>query len=310
MPVFRTRLGRAVRHCHIPVEPCRRQELTPSEIEVIRQQVRIDFPDAVETGAPTWQYNCHGHALAGSHGWFDNERPLVADNYTEVSFASPQEEDVVVYVNEFNGRHLVMHTAVVTRVEDGEITRVRSKWGHGSELSHQLTDLPPIMGRPRMLLRLLPQVNLLSFAIGSEKMTERNVTEEVQEAIATLSEPGVYVQVAYASTPEALRVIIESLPGIEELLAIGPEAGRAALNLLESQETDNELSSIALYLLQRIPTPEAAKVLATAFSHGEFTGLNMHLAADALLTYADVEEVSDDHLTSAFRAAEKLMAEE
>lgn len=310
MSVFRTRLKRAVRHCHIPDEPCRRQDLTPSEIQVHRQQISINFPDAEETGAPTWQYNCHGHALAASHGWFNNEKPFFADNYTEVSFASPQEEDVVVYVNEFNGRPLIMHTAVVTRVEAGEITRVRSKWGHGPELSHQLRDLPRILGSPRMLLRLRPPVNLLSSLTGSEKMTEHNVTEAVQEVMLTLSEPSVYIQVAYASTPEALRVIIESLPGVEELLAIGPDAGRAALNLLENQETDNELSSIALYLLQRIPTPGAAKVLATTFNQRKFTGLNMHLAADALLTYADIEEVSEDPLKAAFRAAEKLMREE
>ena len=143
-------------------------------------------------------------------------------------------------------------------------------------------------------------------------MAEDDLSESALHALETLSEPSVYVQVAYASTPDAARMIIESLPAVGELLSLGPEAGRAALRLLEreGEEGDDELTSIALYVLQRVPTEGAGKLLAEAFTRQQFSGLNQYLAAEALLTYADVEKVSEDTLTAATRAAEKLKERE
>lgn len=309
MAIFRTSQGRPVTHCHIPDPPCKRQELSPARVEVLRSRLRARHPRADEVGPPTRQYNCHGHALAASHGWFEEPALFFADDHFRVSFNNPGVGDVVLYYND----GVLMHTAVVTRVRNGRIHKLRSKWGASAEVSHTLFDVPEVYGEPERLLRRSPSAEPFDLLAGGVNMTEPETRQElIARAVRRFTDPEVYADVALASTPEAARKIIESLPGVQELIALGPEAGEAVLGLLEQDEAaddddgDDELYSVALYVLQRAPTEKSVRPLADAISAGRFSGINLHLAADALLTSARVEVVSGDTVAAAIEAAERL----
>ena len=94
-----------------------------------------------------------------------------------------------------------------------------------------------------------------------------------------------------ASTPGAAKKIIETLPGVRELADLGPAAGKAVLDFLQTEETLNNyrLSAVALYLLQRFPSPEVAQALAPYIISGRFRVVNSQLAAEAFLTSVGIE---------------------
>lgn len=310
MPVFRTSEGRiVVHHCHIAEPNCGKKELTAAQIAAITAILSAEHPNANVVGSATREYNCHGFSLAASHGFFEQPAAFFTDDHFEVSFDDPLEGDVVVYINDGDPAH----TGVVIAVQNNRITRVRSKWGGWPVVEHDLHDVRDAYGVPRTLLRRKPDIVPLESLTGDEDMTEAETKQEIIEsALRSFSDPHVYLQVLLASTPEVARKIIAELPGVKALLALGPEAGRAALRFLEREETreSEELSSIALYILQRVRTEEAVRPLARAYSEGEFTGLSRHLAADALLTSAGIEVVSEDPMTAASRAAEEIKARE
>jgi hypothetical protein len=338
MTVFKTSQGRWVKHCHLGQQYCESTEHSPAKKQEIRDWIRRHHPDAVETNEPSNKYNCIGFALARSHGWFLDYEMFFTDDCFTTSFASPAVGDVVRYDRD----GVFMHVAKVSSVTGNKITRVRSKWANGPELSHDLLDLISDFGLPVGLLRprsgVIPfigsiidevpqyegfihgedlsfseiivdvRVGPLDDVQGGDAMSEKSINEAIQESLARLLDPDVYIKVNFASTPEAARKIIERLPGVSELIEIGPDSTDAVLNLLESAKSEHnrELSSIALYLLQRIPTAEATKRIANGISQREFTGLNMYLAADALLTSANVETVNEEILSAALREAENL----
>lgn len=126
--------------------------------------------------------------------------------------------------------------------------------------------------------------------------------EAIQYALESFSKPEVHYQVLLASAPDVAMDIVEMLPGVKELLEIGPEAADAALSLLR---TDGKIPSenratIGLYLLHHITTPETTQALAEAVSQGRFKGINRELAASAFLRSAGYE--ADDEDIVAFAA--------
>ena len=331
MSVFQTSRERAVEHCHLGLSPqCESDELTAAKIEEYRAAQMENHPDAREIRPPTNRYNCVGYALARSHGWFNFQQPFFTDDYTEASFDSPARGDVVKYTR----LGAFMHVAVVTQVIDGLIIRVRSKWGSAAELSHRLDGVGRRYGKPTALLRPRPgvvafpdlpeeeelsreTVIVIASAIsvtsvisrGDEEMPEFNSTEEaIQGALESISNPRVYVEVGFASTPEAARIIIADLPGVQDLIEIGARAANDVLQYWRNarERQDKDQLAVALYLLQRIPMKEAVQPLAKAISEGEISGLNMYLAADALLTSAEIETVNESPLTVALREARRL----
>jgi hypothetical protein len=110
--------------------------------------------------------------------------------------------------------------------------------------------------------------------------------ESIQSAVEQLSRPEVHLRVTLASSPEAALVICSRLPGVKQLVEAGSEAANTALQLLqtddESMKSDS-LSTIGLYLLHHINTPETKRVLAEAVVNDRFHGLNRDLAASAFL---------------------------
>lgn len=306
MAVFKTGQGRPVSHCHIPTPPCAREEHSSDQLEVISAWLKRHHPETEELQQATREYNCHGHALAASHGWFNDPRLFFADDYFEVSFENPQVGDVVIYYND----GVLMHTAVITRVSNGQTITLHSKWGDGPEVSHSLLDVMEEYGRPVRILRRRAGLEPLVALTSEVSMTDVEATEErIKKAIERFSDPDIYLRVIFASTPEAARKIIESLPGVMEMIDIGSEAGRAVLSFLEGEEilVGDQLSSIALYLLQRIPTKEATQPLARLIKSSKFTGVNRHLAAEAFLTSSGIETISEDPLLVALREAENFL---
>jgi len=140
-------------------------------------------------------------------------------------------------------------------------------------------------------------------------------SEAIQSAMEDLSSPAVYNQVMLASSPEAAKVIVESLPGARELLEIGPEAGGTILDFLQHENTlkNYKLSAIALWLLSRIPTPNTSQILAGLIVSGKFSGINKVLAAEVFLKSLGIEFHDDDdddderHVLLAFNEAQKRL---
>ena len=322
MSVFKTSKNRFVTHCHLGQTPwCARLDHSPEAIEIIRRIIRETFPDAEELGRPTFRFNCMGFALARSHGWFNFPGVILADDFISVSFSSPREGDVVKYVKD--GK--LAHVAIVTDVSNGKIIRVSSKWGDWSELSHRLNDVHENFGSPvEELVR--PRPGVVPFAavtderetwetrtyrgleVKSKMPDHKSRPELIDRSVALFLNPEVYLLVGLASTPEVARSIIETLPGVQELIKQGPEAVPAILDVLKlAQQGNNQhLLGIALYLLQRIPTEAAVETLARGISDGDFNGINLHLAADALIASADIQNVNEDPVLVAIREAENL----
>lgn len=140
------------------------------------------------------------------------------------------------------------------------------------------------------------------------KNKEPTQRKAIQRAIKRFSDPDVYYQVMLASSPAAARKIVESLPGVRELVEVGPDAGSSVVDLLQKEETLNNklLSSIALYLAWRIPSQESKETLARLIISRRFTGINSQLAAEAFLKSAGIEVRREDAISTALREAQKL----
>ena len=135
-----------------------------------------------------------------------------------------------------------------------------------------------------------------------------DVTSRVQSAIARFSDRGVYRKLMLASSPDAAKKIAHSLPGVKDLIDIGPDAGPAVLDLLNREATnDNHLVTIALYLLSRIPTDRTTDSLTRYVASQQLTGINAELAAEVFLNSAGVDAHKEDRYTTAVREAKKLI---
>ena len=113
-----------------------------------------------------------------------------------------------------------------------------------------------------------------------------NKDDAIQSAVEQLSKPEVHLRVTLASSPEAALVICSRLPGVKELVEIGADAANTALQLLRADDQSmksESLSTIGLYLLHHINTPETKRVLAEAVVNDTFHGMNRDLAASAFL---------------------------
>ena len=111
-----------------------------------------------------------------------------------------------------------------------------------------------------------------------------------------------------ASSPDAAKKIAHSLPGVKDLIDIGPDAGPAVLDLLNREATnDNHLVTIALYLLSRIPTDRTTDSLTRYVASQQLTGINAELAAEVFLNSAGVDAHKEDRYTTAVREAKKLI---
>lgn len=307
MTTTKTSRDTIVKHnCHITDAGCGTKPLTPAEILFMRQTLSTEHPNAVEITGETKEYNCHGFALAGAHGWYNFPQPFLEDDFFSVPFSSPLVGDVVVYFRD--DISTPTHTAVVISVIDNRIMRVRSKWGGWGVLEHGLMDVRPSFGKARELKRR--NSGLAPFAALTDElaMTEKSTQVIIDRAIKSFSDPSVYLEVLLASTPELAEKIIEEIPGVQEILDIGQEATPAVVDFLKSEETQasEEKTNIALYLLQRIPNEVAVKPLADALSERRFTGISLQLAADALLSASHTEALAEDHVAEALRMAEEL----
>ena len=141
----------------------------------------------------------------------------------------------------------------------------------------------------------------------------KNMTaERIDKAIARFSDPQVNYQVWLASTPEVAKVIIKGLPGVKELVEVGPDAARSMITLLDSKEMqkNDRVSAIALYVLSQFPSEEVKQALAKDIAARRFRGISSQLAAEAFLTAARIDAPQEEAITVALREAKKLTAKE
>jgi hypothetical protein len=142
-------------------------------------------------------------------------------------------------------------------------------------------------------------------------MEENEAAERIRYAVEKFSDPDVYYQVMLASSPEIAKDTIETLPGVQELIELGPEGGKAALNLLEDETfaANDNIASIALYVVEQAPPPDAAKTLARLIVSRRFTGINNQLAAETFLRSAGIESSEEEAIDTAAREAERIQSE-
>lgn len=136
-----------------------------------------------------------------------------------------------------------------------------------------------------------------------------DLTQKIQTAIARFTPRPVNRRLMLASSPDAAKKIAESLPGVKDLIEIGAPAGQAALDLLNREASnDNELVTIALYLLWKIPTPAATDSLSNRIASRHFTGINAELAAEVFLDSIGTDVAHrEDQVADALREAKKLI---
>lgn len=151
MATFKTSRGRKVDHCHVranAVPPCRPGEWTSAEKQRERAWLAAHYPNVVEVLEPSCKYNCFAYAYAQSHAWFNDPRRFIDDDFTQV-LAGAQLGDVLVYRDATD----FTHSAVVEELTQGEITKVRSKWGKSAVVTHHPTYVPIEFGEPVQLIR-------------------------------------------------------------------------------------------------------------------------------------------------------------
>ena len=153
MAIYRTSHRRSVSHCHVrphPVGPCDSREWTRAERQQERALVASLHPNVVEIRAPSRKYNCHGYAFARAHGLFEFPDLFIVDDFSQVPTEEARIGDVLVYEDE-EGEFT--HSGFVKEVIDGEITKLRSKWGKVAAYVHDPFDVDPSFGTPTRLLR-------------------------------------------------------------------------------------------------------------------------------------------------------------
>ncbi|HEY8223951.1 MAG TPA: hypothetical protein VIG25_01655 [Pyrinomonadaceae bacterium] len=138
-------------------------------------------------------------------------------------------------------------------------------------------------------------------------MENTDLTARIQAAIDRFSDREVYGELMLASSPAAAKKIAESLPGVKDLVAIGPDAGPAVQDLLNREASnDNQLTTIALYLLSRMPTDtRTTDSLARPLASQQFTGINAELAGEVFLNSLGQDVNQEDRYTTAVREAKK-----
>jgi len=138
-----------------------------------------------------------------------------------------------------------------------------------------------------------------------------NREETVRNALESISRPEVHYQVLLASTPDVAMDIVEMLPGVKELVALGPEAEEAALSLLKTEKgiSANNRATIGLYLLHHINTPRTTRALADAVSKEQFKGINKELAASAFLRSAGFPADQEDLVAYATEKAREFQSQ-
>src|SRR5687768_9199847 len=140
-----------------------------------------------------------------------------------------------------------------------------------------------------------------------KSMDDHEIDYQARQSINRFSDPDVNFRVMGASTPGAAKKIIETLPGVNELVHLGPQASKPVLNFLQQEETlkNHRLSAVALYLLERLPSPEATQVLAGYINARTFRGINSQLAAEAFLKSVGIEVRREKAIATALVEARK-----
>ena len=142
-------------------------------------------------------------------------------------------------------------------------------------------------------------------------MTQKNLNyKQATRALERLSDPQINSAVLLASSPDAARVIIKSLPGVKRLANDGSEAARAVLDWLNREETisDDRKAAISLYVLDHYQSEQVTLTLAKHISDRRFTAFNSRLAADAFLKSAGIEAKRGEAVAVARREAKKIIA--
>jgi hypothetical protein len=146
-------------------------------------------------------------------------------------------------------------------------------------------------------------------AIGKGGLIVANLSADaIDRALTNLADPKVNYRIDLASTPHVAGRIIQSLPGVKELIEDGPAVADALLSRLnEDQVLDDEyFASISLHILWHYPSERVKRALATPITQRRFSGFSSQFAAEAFLRAAGIDTTSEKAIATALREARKL----
>lgn len=314
MATFLTTQGNDVFHCHVgDPPPCDRlPQVTLAQMAHASARLAIEFPNAIEVRPATFDYNCYGLAFTRSHGWFELALSFLNDDHTPRQMSGARVGDVVLYIlSDHSGEEPhednIGHAALVTRVENGQITQLISKWGANPEVLHTLTEVPASFGAAERLYRRAA-VNPPA-PDGVENSGENSTDggdmnkDEIGQALQSLSEDEVRFQLMMASTENVRRHIIASMPEVRTLIEHGQEAGEAVVEFFEQEQVRSSpyVSGVALYLLEHIPSEEGARAVARSIEEGTVSAMNRNTAAKTFLTLRHIDPEGEDLFERATR---------
>lgn len=105
----------------------------------------IDIDKLVRLADPTDKYDCHGYTFLDSKGVLNEEQAaLILRDNGYVKTSTPKVGDVVIYRDKAGA---IVHSGLVSVVSaDGQVTKVKSKWGIFSLFEHPPLYVPSSYG--------------------------------------------------------------------------------------------------------------------------------------------------------------------
>jgi hypothetical protein len=132
--------------------------------------------------------------------------------------------------------------------------------------------------------------------------------DAIESALTKLADPKVNFRIDLASTPHVAGRIIQSLPGVKELIEDGPAVADALLSRLNDDQVldDDYFASISLHILSHYPSERVKRALVGPITQRKFSGFSSQFAAEAFLKAAGIETTREKAIATALREARKL----
>lgn len=122
-------------------------QLTAQQVQDINDYVTTNHPNVTRVANPTNEYDCHGLTFKNGALWINNDQVqrILDDQGWMVAPAGMQNVgDIVVYKKD--GK--ITHTGLVQQSQNGNATKIDSKWGAMGRYIHDPTDVPNSYGTP------------------------------------------------------------------------------------------------------------------------------------------------------------------
>lgn len=123
------------------------KEWTNAEKKKINERIKKAFPKIQVVGDPTKAYDCHGFTFKSKKMRIYNEDvdKIIKDQDWKLTDDGKHKKGHIIIYRDKAGK--VTHSGFIEEVgADGNVTKVRSKWGASGEYVHDVKDVPSSYG--------------------------------------------------------------------------------------------------------------------------------------------------------------------